>query len=312
MSYKIIFDQLNNARQISTPDAQMDLFATPSNTPNMAPTEFWYVSDLHNILGENVIPEKLISGREIFSYIFTPHDFNGKKFPELDAYKKHEFRKTHIDDIHHEFTVGYHKYKNATDYLASRYAAASFIKKSMATHDAVFAYAYFLHGTISDKPNFNEICNISDEILRISSRENVAKYEKQLAGIIKQLGQKHSSFQNRTAPYFFGRTPKEVKARYGISEKQPLNDYLHHTVLDARAIAIESAIARYNRNQYKNNEIFQNFVCDALRNARNELFNKTGRTPELSVTRTSVPRAKTKLQKLETEFVKKFSTQNIR
>lgn len=312
MSNKKIFNALNETKKMFYPDAQPDLFFNQDTCPDFKPIVFWHISDLYNIINTPAIPQELIHGREIFSRILTPHDLNGKKFPELDPNQKYDFRKYHVEQTRRGYTIDYHTYKNAIDYRASEYAIAAFLKPYIRYHQkSIFAYAYFLSNAKYDNPTFDQVNQIAYDILRINARKITAKSEKCLSGVLQRLNQKQRFFYSETTPALFNKDLELLKDIKCIPQTKPINDYLPHIVLDARTKAIDKALADFNRDKHANNETFKYYVCRALKNARIEIFEQTGKLPEDLITKIPVNKVEQELKKLETEFIKKFSTRTI-
>lgn len=312
MSNKKIFNELNKSKKIFYPDRQPDLFFNQYTCPDFKTIVFWHISDLYNIINTPTIPKELIYGNQILSRILTPHDFNEKKFPELDPNQKYDFRKYHIEQTHHGYTIDHHTYKNAIDYKASEYAVASFLKPYIQYGQKYsFAYAYFLSNAKYDTPTFDQINQIAYDILRINARKTTAKSEKCLSGVLQRLNQKQQFFYSETSPVLFNKNIELLKNINGIPQTKPINDYLPHIVLEARTKAIDKALADFNRDKHATNETFEYYVCRALRNARKDIFDQTGKFPEALITKIPVNKVEQNLKKLETEFVEKFSTKTI-
>ena len=310
--YEQTFNQLERIKKTHRPNTQLDMFADPDQPLDITPKEFWYASDLHNVLGETIFPQKFVSDNNIHQQILTPHDFNAKAFPETPVVQDFKFRDMHVEPINHEYKIKYHTYQNAKDYKLSRYAAASFTRNHGYCLRGAFAHAYFLSGARCDNPTPEQIIPVADKILRINIRKTSAAQEKRLNEVLANLDANYGLFHKEIIPYFFHCDNETLKQKHKLPKSASTNDYLKTPALIARTDAIGNAIARFERTEQNNGTILRDFLYQEMTKARSQVFAQTGKTPENLFSNTSVEQAKNHLQKLETEFVKKFSTQNIR
>lgn len=309
MTNKKIFDALNSTRHITRKNPQLDIFAEYELQTSYEPdNEFWYLSDLHNILGPSIIPEPLVFGNEICSKIVIPYNINKKKFKELDTNQKYSFTKQHSERMERTIQLNTRPYPNNIDHKATRYACWSFVKDNP---NATFARLYF----ICTETPFDKMNKIASEYARIHSRQELSTKEHQLAGIIKRMGGTYSLFYHTTTPAMFdGLTADNIKECYNLPPKrnEPLADYLNDITLRARTNAIERTINKFNTYSNQNITKLHDTLCEELRAARRQIVRITGRVPEAQIARHNIAFVEKHRKENELLFIQKYSNQKIR
>ena len=315
MQQKELFNLLDSTRHINRDNQQLDIFTEYNiQHDNKPDDEFWYLSDLHNILGPSIIPTELVFGNQICSKIIVPYDINKKRFPKLTIEQTHDFQKSHSKHIERKIKLNSLPFGNNVDHKVTRYACWSFVKDNP---DALYAYIYFMIPACWSNASFKEITNITAQYERINARHNISEKERQLGGIIKHLGGAHGLFYHTSTPaLFLGHTADEIKDMYDIPHKNndPLLNYMSAPLLNAKSNAITKTINRFNAQPTYNHTLnkLHDILCEELRNARNETYKATGFVPEKQIIKFSIDYIQKHKKEKEIIFMQKYANQKIK
>ena len=313
MTNETIFNKLNLTRHITRDNPQLDIFTEHNAIYGTAPdNEYWLLSDLYNILGEQIIPERLVFGSEICSKIVIPYSINKKIFKEMDVDQRYDFTKHHTERLEHEIQLNNHQYPSHTDHKATRYACWSFVKDNP---NATFARLYFMSCAINPNMQFKQMSSIASEYARIKSRQDLSAADKQLSGIIRQLNGTHNLFYHTITPALFdGFTADQIKEHYNIPPlaNDPLLNYLNDITLRERTLAITRAINKFYTYKNQNINTLHDIVCEELRDARRRILRTTGHAPENQICKHSIATVEKHRKENELLFVKKYANQKIK
>ena len=312
------FHELNKKRQkTSPPDFQLELFQMPPIDPQTPKSDYWYYSDLHNILGEILFPITPSMQFHAYDRLILPYNIDPsyeKYFPKSRA---SQFYTQHIDRTKRAYKLHSHNpdisdtlLHNAYDTMLSRYACWCFAKDR-----STFARAYFISPLLKENITFEELQQYSTEYYRIYLRPKVSELENQLSGAIKGTGANFRDFYNQTNPYLFGgMTHADVKAlnpEY-ISQDDTLLDYMGKHTLRARFCALRRTLDTYRHHPIKTAQTLRNLLIQELSIERGRMIHKAGIAPEQDILSTQVQKVASQLNKIEKQFVKQYATQTIR
>ena len=172
---------------------------------------------------------------------------------------------------------------------------------------------------------FKEVVQTSNEFQRIYWRKNLSEQETRLSGVIKSLARLSGvtksldgifrDFYNQTSPYLYGGlSSSDIKNKLGvyISEKETLLDYMGLHTLIARNNAIYRAIDTYKHQSNQTLQTLQMLLRYELTSERAKMIQQINRSPEQDFSEKNIKTVKQQLEKIEKQFVQKYSNQSIR
>lgn len=228
LNYGPEFEKLNNSRR------DTGEFCEPSFWPELIPMEkflvsrheYWLLSDLLDIV--NITDkEKYTNDVSLCNAFYgaTPKQLQPKKPAAMT-----ELQKQHI-------------YKLDGNAELSRYACWTLLKEMESDTPTTFFQTYYMMPNATLK-YLNEATN---EINRIALRKDVAKYQKQMAGIMKSFkvkrGQYYADLNNLMVRWLFGNLNSgDIRNEYNIAPNKPLADYMSDKLLRTYANAMKNII----------------------------------------------------------------------
>jgi hypothetical protein len=235
LNYGFEFKKLNDSRH------DMGEFCEPSLWPELVPTErflvsrheCWLASDLAKIV--NVTDdEKYMDDISLCNAFYgaTP-----KKFQPHNPNAMTELKKQHIYRL------------DNNDVELSRYACWTLLKDMESEIPTTFFQTYFL----IPNATLQYLNQATDAMNRISLRQTVAKYQKQMAGIMKSFkvkqGKYYANLNNLVARWLFGNLKSnDIRDEYNIYQNKPLADYMNDKLLATYATALKKIIDTWDND----------------------------------------------------------------
>lgn len=308
-----IFHKLNCTRQTAAlPDTQLELFQMAPTSNKHEQSDYWFYSDLHNLFSEVIFPTQPSMQVHAYDRLVMPYEIFPKQNPEFTYAQKAQFYDMHIGKINRAYKLGYQIFHNARDIQLSRYACWCFARR---TPNMAFAHTYFLAPLIKEYMTFKEVVQTSNEFQRIYWRKNLSEQETRLSGVIKSLNGNFRDFYNQTSPYLYGGlSSSDIKNKLGIyvSEKETLLDYMGLHTLIARNNAIYRAIDTYKHQPNQTLQTLQLLLRYELTSERAKMIQQINHSPEQDFSEKNIKTVKQQLEKIEKEFVQRYSNQSIR
>ncbi len=303
-SKEMIFNKLNETRHTQDENTQYSLFPNAHPDTRDIHAEFWYYSDLHNLLGNIDFPTSNTP------HTMIGHARNKMHFPkDVDTIP---FFHSHVADAHHEFYLDGTHYKNATDLELSRYACWALSRENPGV---IFARTYFLSPVMENCDTFIDIKNQSYQFARINLRERLKEYEKILAGILNKYGADFSRFNHSmTMGFFYGYSANDLKDYYNIpsNNNDPIANYMGAASLHARICALHNTINKFNQSPIKNRETIYSILHNELIQQRVNTIKSHNTAPEQDIYPTPVSKIEKQLKDTEKKFIEQYSKIKIR
>ncbi len=294
-----IYETLNNKRHVIDWAGQNSLFPELRQPTKNIHAEYWLYSDLHNLYAEPYFPIQTDWATYARSQLVQP------AIPTNKSHKIHltvpwaEFCNEHIipaNELHTNTTT--------TDVALSRYACWCAVRQNPAM---IFSRTYFIlpHGT-----SFTDTYNASYQFARVHLRNELAIWERNLAGVLKQLHANFQQFNHQTVQraFFYGYNSEDIKNAHQIEVKpnDPLANYLGPASLYAKTCAIIKALNRFEKLHHPQLEPFKMIMYEELSNARVQTIKSTGHRPEQDIYQTHISKIQNQLFQTEQEFIRKF------
>lgn len=295
-SKDLIFKILDGARHHITTEAT--LFAPQTTT-----TEYWLYTDLYNLFSHPMFDPENMYEHTYQTFDTTPA--RQQKIPPIEFFQSHNVL------YHHKYTINspHPPYapitKNGTDIKLSRYACFCLFRSKP---NLIFTRTYFM----MPEADFKTVYETSYRFARIYQRQKLRESERRLSGVLKQLDANHALFQHETARTFFGdRTSEHIRDAYQLPNSTPIADNMGAIALHARRTAIDNAIHKFDFAHTRDLRSFTTILHNELRAARNKMILEYKMPPEKDIHKTPIKSVESEYKKLEQQFIKQFSTQNI-
>ncbi len=311
-SKPVIFETLTQKKQRPCATNQFELFPELCADTDPTNTDYWYYSDLYNLFGPAYTPIEPNMNVHVWQNLVMPTPQKSKRsFPQL-ASTTLDFYNQHIATIRHEYTIGKTKFKNAKDLKVSRYAAWCLCRQNPYM---IFARTYFISPAISENLSFQEICRHSYQFARIYLRQQLSSREKTFNAIIHNLHGDHNTLnQISTNAMFDGISIRELKNINHIQNKphDPLSNYMGAATLNARTIAIDNTIRRFNQSNIKTIDALCEILYDELTHQRIKTTTDTGIRPTNDIFSIHISQVQSLLMRTERDFILKYSDTRVK
>ena len=305
------FDSLNNTRHRIIQDGQFSLFPKmQSNTPKQD-SEFWYFSDIYNIYNDEYAPTyNLDMNKMVQQNLVKPKIASAKKI-ELTPCTP-DFFNNHTVQVKHTFKMGATEYKKANDLQLSRYACWCLAKT---IQDNMFSYTYFMSPIIQENITFKDLGYISYQFARVQQRAILTKLNQRFNGIIKTFNGTPATLNIKKLQSFFDNLyPQSLKYTHGINDtKSSILDYMGANSMGYLIDGLYTTLFTANQpNKCRNIYQFEQLMHNNLTNARREMINTTGTKPENDIHKINIATVQSELNRIETEFIKKYANTKLR
>ena len=305
------FDSLNNTRHRIIQDGQFSLFPKmQSNTPKQD-SEFWYFSDIYNIYNDEYAPTyNLDMNKMVQQNLVKPKIASAKKI-ELTPCTP-DFFNNHTVQVKHTFKMGATEYKKANDLQLSRYTCWCLAKT---IQDNMFSYTYFMSPIIQENITFKDLGYISYQFARVQQRAILTKLNQRFNGIIKTFNGTPATLNIKKLQSFFDNLyPQSLKYTHGINDtKSSILDYMGANSMGYLIDGLYTTLFTANQpNKCRNIYQFEQLMHNNLTNARREMINTTGTKPENDIHKINIATVQSELNRIETEFIKRYSNTKLR
>ncbi len=280
-------------------DTQLNLFDN-ATAPNFQDTEYWMFSDLNSLYGDMQFDMGNM-------YINTYNAMHTATSYEIQPNKFDTIFKSHIDTIQTKYDPSpvapyvTHAHRRGTDLKLTRLAAWSLTYQ----HPSMIAARMFF---LIPNASYDDVLNATKQFSRIHLRKTAASLNHQISGIIKQYGGDYGACYGQiNRAFFYGLDASYIKNAFSIPDnpKYPLTDYLNANALAAFNHAIQKAIMDFSHARIKDIGLFYSLLSKHLTDGRMDLFRKTDHGPEHNIDPEHIDKVKSKLKKLETNFIRK-------
>ena len=305
------FNSLNNNKHHIIQDGQFSLFPEiQSNTPKQD-SEFWYFSDIYNIYNDEYAPTyNLDMNKMIQQNLVKPKIISAKKI-ELTPCTP-DFFNNHTAQVKHTFKMGATEYKKANDLQLSRYACWCLAKT---IQDNMFSYTYFMSPIIQENITFKDLGYISYQFARVQQRAILTKLNQRFNGAINTFNGTPAALNTKKLQSFFDNLyPQSLKYTHGINDtKSSILDYMGANSMGYLIDGLYTTLFTANQpNKCRNIYQFEQLMHNNLTNARREMINTTGTKPENDIHKTNIATVQSELNRIETEFIKKYANTKLR
>ena len=308
----VIFETLNAKRHRIDEDTQFSLFPDLCTDTPTIHSEYWYYSDMHNLFGEHYFPIAPNMNAHAWENLAMPIPQKSNRATPQLVRTDLPFYDGHVATIRHEYTLDCNAYKYAKDLRLSRYACWCMSRNKPAM---IFSRTYFISPIINPHMKFNDMKNLSYQFARVHLREQLTRYEKIIAGILKKYNADYRKFNHAmTRAFFYNSTANDLKEMHHIQIKpnDPLANYMGAATLNARINAIHNAIEHFKRTPKPNLATFEQILYHELTNARVREIHDTSISPEQDIHPTPVSQVQSQLMHAERDFILKYSNEKIR
>ena len=300
-----IYDTLNKTRHIIDWAGQESLFPDLCQSTKSIHAEYWLYSDLCKLFGQPYFPAQTDWATYARSQIMQP---------AIPKNKSHHIQfVTPWTDFCNEHIVPAQELKTTaqqSDIAMSRYACWCAVRRNPAM---IFSRTYFIspHTT-----SFSDVYNTSYQFARVHLRNELAIWERNLAGVLKQLHANFQVFNHETVQraFFYGYNSEDIKNAHGIQikTKDPLANYMGPASLYAKTCAIINAINRFERLAKPRLEPFKIIMHEELTKARVQTIKNTSHRPEQDIYPTHIAKIETQLIQTEQEFIRKYHNTKLK
>lgn len=274
------------------------LFDTDTNN-----ADYWYYTDLYNLFSHPMFDPENMHEHVYQKFDTTPAHAN--KIAPYDFFKSHAITYSHKYTINSPHPPYNTITKNGADIKLSRYACYCLFRD---TPSLIFTRTYFM----MPNTDFKTIYETSYRFARIYQRKKLSETERTLSGILKKLDANIALFQYETTRTFFGEyTIDDIRNAYSLPTNTPIADNMGAISLHARRHAIDTAIKKFDYAHTRDFRSFSMIVHNELRIARNKMISEYKFPPEKDIHKTSIKSVESEYKKLEQQFIKTYTTQNI-
>ncbi len=294
-----IYDTLNQTKHIIDCAGQTSLFPDLYKPTKSIHAEYWLYSDLCKLYDQPYFPTQTDWATYARSQIVQP------AIPTNKSQKIHltvpwaEFCNEHIIPANE-----LQSNTKQSDIAMSRYACWCMVRRNPAM---IFSRSYFI---MPQNTTFNELYDTSYQFARVHLRNELATWERNLAGVLKQLHANHSAFNHEIVQraFFYGYSSEDIKNAHRIQVKNndPLANYMGPASLYAKTCAIINAINRFEQLTKPRLEPFKIIMHEELTKARVQTIKTTAHRPEQDIYPIQVSKIETQLTQIEQEFIRKY------
>lgn len=296
-SKELIFKTLDTKRHTMAESAS--LFDTEINN-----SEYWLYTDLYNLFSHPMFdPENM------YEHTYQKFDTAPAQANKIAPY---EFFKSHTVPYTHKYTINspHPPYapitKKGTDIKLSRYACYCMFRDKP---NLIFTRTYFM----MPNADFKTVYETSYRFARIYQRQKLRETERKLNGILKKFDANIALFHHEVARTFFGEyTIDDVRNAYSIPINTPIADNMGAISLHARRHAIDNAIKKLDYAHTRDFRSFSMILHSELRMARNKMISEYKFPPEKDIHRTPIKTVESEYRKLEQQFIKQYTSHNIK
>ncbi len=297
--YQNIFDTLNSTRRTTRECVETLIPFWPDKKPQkttITVNNFWLLNDVLGAV-KNLDTETYQYQSTIGNIL---HEYAPANMLPNEKFKL-------FDNHVHVIEIGDEQLKAEI----SRYAAWAIIKEIGKHNNTTFHQEYF----ICPNQNFDQIHTHVRHICRITEREQVTKYYKQVNGILGHLTKRQkyfTDFHEQLFTWLFGTTKiTKIQNYYRIPENKPIADYMNDTLMTAFATALKNIVQRYDKSTYKNyNTLYE--IAKQEMVATRKIFTTNNDDSALNMCTASVEAVQKDRTRREQEFVNKYIQEKVR
>lgn len=298
-----IFKTLNACRiqHITQPS----LFPDTESEKNTSTTG-WMYSDLHNLFGENIFPQKPSFSAHIWQNMVMPRPTNSTRgFPQLEN-TNIDFYNNHVVQITHPYTLDNHYFKNAKDFKLSPYACWCMSRKNPYM---IFARTYFISPIIDPNMTFDTMNAWCYQFARVHLREQLSRYTKKLNGLLYKHGVNFHDFSEQNTIALFNETPATIRNKNALNthDKRPLADYMGSMLLFYKQEILQNIIKAITQEDFITHQEIFDIAYNEFSAIRTKFITEMGIDPIRDITHTPIQQIQSILMQKERDFINKYA-----